>query len=279
METAGLNIIAYSTSFPTPPNGQTTLNHGSPSVARATATLEGQVPGLPTAPHEPYDDRSWYFFLTDIMLRKLEMRIDIYMQEKRREAYRRAGDSPELFFQSLLRALREFDYQATSYYESLPEAMQFPLDSSVPCQDELRQYLRWRLCSARHDISLPALYILLHNDVSKWSETLVSDLVALTNACLELDVGFMRAAGSTHRNHNTWLGLRKGVRSALILIAARRLRDEGRPELAGLKVPDDGVCQELAEVLVRGLRYWESESRDCATNLSILRELHADFRV
>ncbi|KAH6689492.1 hypothetical protein F5X68DRAFT_260171 [Plectosphaerella plurivora] len=154
METAGLNIIAYSTSFPTPPNGQTSLNHGSPSVARATATLDGQVPGLPTAPHEPYDDRSWYFFLTDIMLRKLEMRIDIYMQEKRREAYRRAGDSPELFFQSLLRALREFDYQATSYYESLPEAMQFPLDSSVPCQDELRQYLRWRLLVGAFGVGL-----------------------------------------------------------------------------------------------------------------------------
>lgn len=170
----------------------------------------------------------------EIMLCKLEMRIDNFFQDKRRDAYFHAGSSTEAFFNGLVVALQEFDYQLTCYYESLPPVMQLPLfdfdnDNNIntnnpntlaPCSEELRQYLRLRVFSVRHDICLPALYILLHNDVSRWPRSLVAVLVQLANTCLRVDMNFLQTAITTHRHHTTWLGCRKGVRAALILIAA-----------------------------------------------------------
>jgi hypothetical protein len=82
------------------------------------------------------------------MLRKLEMRIDIFMQGKRREAYRSSSSSsssgnPESnsiipFFSNLVAAMQEFSYQLTCYYDSLPVSMRFSLDNLTPCTDELR---------------------------------------------------------------------------------------------------------------------------------------------
>ena len=275
METSGLNIIANSTSLPTPPNGYA----GDMNTAQSHEATRSDGIALFPVSHEPYEDQSWYFFLTEIMLRKLEMRIDNHFQDKRREAYRNSGSSAEVFFQSLVEALQEFRYQISSYYESLPPMMRFPLNDLSPCEDELRHCLRWRLYSVKHDVCLPALYILLHNDVSTWSRTLVDDLIDLSNACLRLDVIFLKTAVTAHRHHNTWLDLRKGVRSALILIAARRLQSQHKPRLERLQVPDDETCREGAHALVRGLEYWSMESRDCASSLKILRSLHSDFRV
>lgn len=274
METSGLNLIAYSTSLPTPPNSYTSAIN-QPSMARDMNQEDASRPFLSP---EPYEDQSWYYYLTEIMLRKLEMRIDIFFQDKRREAYRRAGEPADAFFQSLVYALQEFDYQLTLYYESLPPVMQFPLDDSTPCSDELRHYLRWRLLSVRHDIAMPAIYILLHNDVSGWPGTLVSELVQMANKCLLLDITFLRTAITTHRHHTTWLGLRKGVRSALILIAAKRLAAQHRPRLEGLHVPNGAMWKEGVRSLVNGIKYWSKESRDCAIYLDMLRQLHPDFR-
>jgi hypothetical protein len=265
METSGLNVIAYSTSLPTPPSGQPYATEQAGEQSRETA-------------YSIQDERSWYFFLTHIMLRKLEMRIDNYTQAKRREAYRRAGEPPEAFYRSLHEANAEFDYQLSCYYESLPPVMQFPLDDLSPCADELRQYLRWRVSSVRHDICEPSFFALLNYDVSRWSTELVEGLIVHANAMLRLDIAFLWAAGSTHRDVNTWLALRKGVRAGLILIAARRLKAQARRELAALQVPDDETCLRAAQALVRGLKHWASESRDCLSNLDMLRSMHPDFR-
>jgi hypothetical protein len=273
METSGLNLIAYSTSLPTPPNGYAS-DINQPFAVEALGEAGSPHFSVP----RDYEDQSWYYYLTEIMLRKLEMRIDIFFQDKRREAYRRAGESAELFFRSVVQALQEFDYQLTRYYESLPPVMQFPLDDLTPCSDELRHYLRWRLFSVRHDITLPALYILLHNDVSRWSVELVAELVQLANECLTLDINFLKMAITTHRHHTTWLGPRKGVRSALILIAAGKLAAQQLPGLERLYVPDAAMWEDGAQALVEGLQYWGRESRDCSIYLDILRQLHPVFR-
>lgn len=137
------------------------------------------------------------------MLRKLEMRIDEYTQAKQQEAYRRADDTPEAFYQSLYEANAEFDYQLTCYYESLPPTMQFSLYDLTPCSDELRQYLKWRVTSVRHDICMPALYALLNYDVARWSEELVNGLITHANTLLRSEIVFLWAAASTHRDSNT----------------------------------------------------------------------------
>jgi hypothetical protein len=263
METNGINVIASLTSLPTPPSGHDAAQPGESHHANS---------------EDIQDEKSWYFFLTHIMLRKLEMRLDTYTQAKRREAYRRAGEAPEAFYRSLYEANAEFDYQLTRYYESLPPIMQFSMEDLSPCPDELRQYLRWRVFSIRHDICESAFYALLHYNVSSWPRSLIDGLISQANTMLRLDVAFMWAAGSTHRDANTWLALRKGVRAGLCLVAARRLKAQGRQELAALQVPDEEACRQAASSLVRGLRYWAAESRDCASNLELLQSLHADFQ-
>ncbi|KAL3496924.1 hypothetical protein BJX62DRAFT_232120 [Aspergillus germanicus] len=285
METAGLNTIAYSTSLPTPPNGYARdLAHTTTTHPIDLARQENSLPSYPV-PHVIQEDQSWYFFLTDIMLRKLEMRIDIFMQGKRREAYRSSSSSsgnPESdlipFFASLVSAMQEFNYQLTCYYDSLPASMRFSLDDLTPCTDELRQYLRWRLYSARHDICLPALYVLLHrDDVSAWPRSLVEDLFALANSCLVLDGIFIATAVTAHRHQNSWLSLRKAVRSALILIAARKAQRKRHVALRALRVPSKEVCREAERGLRAGLEYWAAELPDCVTSLEILQRLDPGF--
>ncbi|KAH8172224.1 hypothetical protein LIA77_08992 [Sarocladium implicatum] len=262
METTGLNVIAYSTSLPTPPIGYSNDSYGEQAQ---------------TMFHGDQDERSWYFFLTHIMLRKMEMRIDNYTQAKQREAYRRANDPPEAFYRSLYEANAEFDYQLTCYYSSLPPILQFPLDDLTPCSDELCQYLRWRVLSVRRDICQPSLFTLLHVDVSQWSRALVAGLISHANILLKTDIAFLWAAGSTHRDGNTWLTLRKGVRAGLTLVAAQKVKEQGRQELMGLEVPDGETFVRAAQALVKGLKYWAPESRDCASNLQMLQNLHPAF--
>ncbi|CZT00485.1 uncharacterized protein RCO7_02976 [Rhynchosporium graminicola] len=189
METSGLNLLAYSTTLPTPPNG----------VASESREISQNSPlNRP----RPLEDESWYYYLTEIMLRKLQMRIDIFFQNKRREAYQRAGDSAEKFFHGMVEALKEFDFQLKSYYETLPPFMFFSLEDLTPCSDGLRHFLRWRLLCVNHDITLPAFYILLHNDVSRWSRDLVAEIVRLANACLLLDIKILRSSIITYRHQN-----------------------------------------------------------------------------
>ncbi|KAF5241038.1 hypothetical protein FANTH_9255 [Fusarium anthophilum] len=265
METSGLNVIAYLTSLPSPPSGQVYTTGQAGEASQETAyTIQ--------------DERSWYFFLTHIMLRKVEVRIDTFTQAKRREAYRRAGEPPEDFFRGLYEANSEFDYQLIRYYESLPPTLRFSLEDTTPCADELCDYLKWRVSDVRHDICEPSFYALLSCDVSHWSSKLVDGLIMHANTMLRLDIALLWAAGSTHRAANTWLALRKGVRAGLILIAARRLKAQARRELIGLQVPDDETCLRAAQALVRGLKHWASESRDCLSNLEMLRSLHSDFQ-
>lgn len=267
METSGLNLLAYSTTLPTPPNGP------QPNVQEVNHPPNSQFSTIPT--HKEYD--SWYYYLTEIMLRKLEMRIDIFYQDKRREAYRRAGEPAASFFGSMVEALQEFDYQLTRYYETLPPAMQLSLDDLAPCLDELRQLLRWRLLCVKHDITIPALYVILHNDISGWPRDLVSNLVQMANACIVVDIKILRMAVTKHRHHTTWLCLRTGVRSAMTLIAAEKLAAQQKYGLERLYIPDKVTWESGAHALIRGLRHWSKESRDCPTYLAILRQLHPMF--
>lgn len=276
METSGLNLIAYSSQLPTPPNGYA-VDINQENNTPASQPVSDSPASTISSIH--YEERSWYYYLTEIMVQKVEMRIDIYTHEKRREAYNRANDSPESFFTSMVHDLKEFDYQLAQYYDSLPPIIKFPLDDTLPCADELRQHLRWRVYSVQHDITIPALYILIHNDTTHWDRTLVADLIHLANTCLALNEKFLSIAISTHRHQATWLGPRRGVRSALIIIAAAKLAAKNMPGLEKLCVPEGALWGNGGETLMRGLDYWSSESRDCEAYVNLLRRMHPAFRV
>lgn len=233
-------------------------------------------PRQPSSP-ESYEDQSWYFYLTEIMLCKLEMRIDDFMQDKRRQAYRRSADSPEAFFTTLIQQVQEFDHLLKCYYESLPPAVQFSMDDLRPCSDELRHHLRLRVFSVWHDICLPAFYVLLHNDVSQWAQPLVTALIQKANVCLQLNVKFLHITITPHRQPTTWLVLRQGVRAALILIAAQRLASQHHPRLEALELPDKQTWSEGEIILAKGLEFWAEDFQECATYLNILRQIDPKF--
>jgi hypothetical protein len=106
---------------------------------------------------------------------------------------------------------------------------------------------------------------------------LVEDLFALANSCLALDGIFIATAVTTHRHQNSWLSLRKAVRSALILIAARKAQAERPVVLRALRVPSKEACGEAERGLRAGLEYWAAELPDCVTSLQILQRLDLGF--
>lgn len=261
METSGLNQLAYSTTLPSPPNSYVSEMNSVTSIT-------------PSNHVEPTEDESWYFYLTELMLRKLQMRIDIFSQDKRREAYRRAHEPANLFFGRMVEALNEFDFQLTRYYETLPPVMQFSLSDLNPCANELRQFLRFRVICVKHDITFPALYVLLHNDISGWPAQLIAQLVLLANACILIDIEILRSSITTFRHQSTWLSLRTAVRSALILIATERFAAKYVVGLENLHPADSLIWKDGARNLVRKLMYWSKELKDCNAYIKILGRLH-----
>ncbi|KAI5778124.1 hypothetical protein EDC01DRAFT_375061 [Geopyxis carbonaria] len=220
---SGLSQIPYPHAFPSPPR-----------TLQPTSTADS--------------DTTWFYYLAEIALRKLEAAIVTAFPP---------GPSPEttttLHLPSLLATAREFTLQLSSWRDFLPPVLHFPSDPYAPCADERLQYLRARFWWTVSRVHRPFVYLAVHHAHSPAVQG--EDVRAFVRDGLQAYCGFILATVVGHRHHGAWLGLRAGAGYALEMLAVAAAARDARSVLPERWREGVGFVKSC-------LRYWEGEVGD-----------------
>ena len=210
-------------------------------------------PTPPESIQEP-QAKAWYFYLSEISLRRLEHRVrdEIGNALKSRDAFR-----PSEF----CKTTRAVECLAEEWTQTLPAAMS--LQTPQVEDDVLKFILRGHLLNLWEVVYWPWFEVLLNHQIH------TPEVEAYVAKGLQIAIDRIRTnkPGFRHRHHGTWLMLQSCTRSALSLLAAAYI-----PEAAALLPP--GWREAIIEV-TELLRFWQYDAGDTADRLHILEELNA----
>jgi hypothetical protein len=201
-------------------------------------------------------DQSWFYYLTDIALRKIEMQMESFFQQQQQQARQNdfTPETSETFYGEILATLADLDRQIVEHFSQLPACISVETGSNYHCDDDLREYLRLRMLIVRHCLSRPALHLLLHGVLSNLSDSLYAQAVQIAEKALLIDQYLVTHGMITHRNPGTWLGIRYCTRAALEMHAVNKANIPGLSLAPGWQ---HGIGR-----LKVGLTYWSAESKD-----------------
>jgi hypothetical protein len=210
-------------------------------------------------------DQSWFYYLTDIALRKIEIQIESFFQQQQARQNDLTPETSESFYGEILAMLADLDRQIVEHFSQLPACISVETGSNHHCDDDLREYLRLRMLIVRHCLSRPALHLLLHGNLSNLSDSLRAQAVQIAEKALLIDQYLVTHGMITHRNPGTWLGIRYCTRAALEMHAV------DKSNIPGLFLAP-GWQQGIGRLKI-GLTYWSAESRDAWKYLQWLERL------
>jgi hypothetical protein len=198
------------------------------------------------------EKNSWYYYLGEIALRKLCDRIvgTLYTGQT-------STDPAENWknMQAIIPTVLEFQRQLTSWHESLPPAMGFPL-SDTPLDDELRHHLRSRYLFVSEILYRPFVCSAIH---SPSGVPMSSEISSLVGTGLEIASTHLRLVRLEHRHHGTWFQLRYNLSTACIMLAA---------STRGLHMPDG--WQLSIQRIFSELQFWTSRLPHLGLYIEIL---------
>jgi Fungal Zn(2)-Cys(6) binuclear cluster domain len=223
----GVGDLSYPLLFPTPPEG---------------------LPDMQAA--------SWYFYLSEISLRRLEHRC-------REEIGNIVGKGGDSLMEDLATATRTLEELAIQWVETLPPAMS--LHTPQEQDDVLKFILRGHLLNLWEVIYWPWLELHINQGVHNPA----SNMFGQKALQIGIDRIQINKPGFRHRHHGTWLMLQSCTRSALLLIAASYDAE------ASTMLPRG--WQEAVSDTMELLRYWQHEATDVADRLRILEDLTRDI--
>ncbi|EXK46323.1 hypothetical protein FOXG_10844 [Fusarium oxysporum f. sp. lycopersici 4287] len=212
-------------------------------------------------------EQSWMYYLTDISLRKLEIRIESFFATQQAEQHQPVNVDRESFYRDILNTLADLDNQIMVHFVNLPDSITIETDESGHSPDDLREYLRLRLIIIRHTLSRPALHFILHRDLDGLSMSLQAQANELANRALRIDRYLVTHGLTTHRHPGTWLGIRYCACAALEIIATAK---SDIPGLDCLPVWEPGM-----QKLKIALAYWGAESADARMYLEWIVRLES----
>ncbi|KAL7267655.1 Zcf27p [Rhizina undulata] len=273
---SGLNELDYPHAFPSPPR------EIAASAAFQSSTTFYEQPRIPhpLAEDKPTekrieDEKTWFYYLAEIALRKVEIRIWKSLsghvvgsgrpssRGKSRESSgimemgasdMEDGKERVAKVEDLVNIVTEFELQLKLWYTCLPPILKFQESSQEPCDDERLQYLRGRYWWNVSRVCRPFIYYLIHRpspSTATLSVQLKNTVERFARKGLEFDTNFILSNVITHRHHGAWLGLRATTSNALVILAARK---------GGLEMPSR--WRDAVESAKNGLKYWMSEVRD-----------------
>jgi hypothetical protein len=212
-------------------------------------------------------EQSWMYYLTDISLRKLEIRIESFFATQQAEQHQPVNEGRESFYRDILNTLTDLDNQIMVHFANLPASITIETDESGHSPDDLREYLRLRMIIIRHTLSRPALHFILHGDLDGLSMSLRAQATELANRALQIDRYLVTHGLTTHRHPGTWLGIRYCTCAALEMIATAK---SGIPGLDCLPVWEPGM-----QKFKTALAYWGAESADARMYLEWIVRLES----
>ncbi|KAK6530702.1 hypothetical protein TWF281_007541 [Arthrobotrys megalospora] len=251
--------LSYPPFFPSPPN----ISDQDPSIDGLT----------------PSEQRGWFFYLSEISLRRLVSRI-------RREILAFEGLTKEGVdtLSALSRSVEEYELQAKGWYDALPEAVRF---DETPITDDICKFvLRGHYNNLFEMIYWPFVDAAIHygsqEGVPDPKDEVTAEekqFVDLAYKGLEKHVERIKndRCGYRHRHHGTLPMMRSSTRSALVLMAASFMLTDRNEDGAngsfdwrftGLEMP--GGWQEAVYEVLEMNRYWRDEAADARWRIDIL---------
>ncbi|KAF4183259.1 hypothetical protein CNMCM7927_009291 [Aspergillus lentulus] len=230
-------MVTYPHFFPTPPVNE-----------------DAEFPG-PSESLHVREEQSWYFYLSEISLRRLSSCIAKGIVQ----FYPTLPG--EHFLDGLATATRIHESQAEEWAIRLPRVLS--LDQPPETDDICRFVLRGHLLNLYESIYWPFIDALISGFPMDGERVLLRSLV-LKGLQKHAERLWVNHAGYKHRHHGTLFLLRNCSRSALVLVAAalaiqRQLDKEGRCEVM---MPLG--WREAVLLAVEMNRYWAGESADAA---------------
>lgn len=223
----------YPMFFPTPP---------SPSEAESYQSAD-------TAHREQV---SWFFYLTEISLRRLSSR----MASEVLEIAERSDD----VLQSLANALPDFLTELTDWIVGLPPLMRL---DTPPASDDITKFvIRGHIANVYEMLYWPFLLPFMDSDDLWQSASNAEHVQALAQVALQKHVDriWLNKPGFKHRHHGTWPLIRSCSRSAMVLVKCAAH--------GGISMPS-AWRESIREVLELN-RHWQSESADAFHRLSTM---------
>lgn len=212
-------------------------------------------------------EQSWLYYLTDISLRKLEIRINSFFAIQRAKQHGSDAGARESFYRDILNTMTDIDRQVMDHFARLPDSITIETDESGHSSDDLREYLRLRMIIIRHILSRAAVHFILHGDLDGLSASLRHQAIGIANRALKIDEYLVTHGLTTHRHPGTWLGIRYCVRAALELFATDK---STIPDLRPAPTWVLGV-----QKLKTALTYWGAESADARIYLEWIVRLES----
>lgn len=222
--------------FPTPP---------SPSEAENSRSAD-------TAYREQV---SWFFYLSEISLRRVSSRMASEILEIAKQA--------DNVLQSLADALPDFESELAAWVDALPPLMCL---GTPPALDDVCKFvIRGHIANVHEMLYWPFLLPYLDPSSEAWlSHANTERLLSLSQSALQghVDRIWLNKPGFKHRHHGTWPMIRSCSRSALVLTKCAAH--------GGIAMPT--AWRETVQEVLELNRYWQSESSDAHHRLAIMEQ-------
>lgn len=231
---------------PSPPSGQ--LHEDMESTPNTTTSPHSLNMPIVDKPESVRQTESWYYYLTEVALRRIGNRIINTFFAGSHESW--------TFIEPYLDIAVEFEAQVSSWYANLPPAMQrYETNSTIRAPrresddgvvtDHVSRELSWatenRLLEMRSWLYQPFLYYLVHVKPLPPGQGMSSPMSYTSNTTymgmspevanvywsfiqrgIECNMTILDTRTLTHRHHGLWYDLRASVCASLILLAVVR---------------------------------------------------------
>jgi hypothetical protein len=197
-----------------------------------------------------FQEESWYYYLTEITLRRLANEIYNAFYANGHQGWN--DDS----ISYMAKAARGFEQQLDECYNNLPSIILFE-DDVIPSR-ELPYMVRGRLLEIRCSIHLPFLFYAIHNPRSPYSDM----VQPLAEKALQRHFSVLKMDPLPHRHHGTWYAVRHTVTAALCVVAAARS--------GTIEMPEELEWKGLINRSLDRIRYWADEAPGIARGVEVL---------
>ncbi|KAI6781310.1 fungal transcriptional regulatory protein [Emericellopsis cladophorae] len=215
------------------------------------------------------EEESWYYYLTEIALRRIGNRIINTFFDRRSWHDIRP----------LLGIAREFERQVSSWEANLPPAMQqyetnsmirAPYEAGGHVSRELSWAIDNRLLEMQTWLYQPFLWYLIHVGVERGVD---KDLDSLIQSGIDCSLKTIDVRARGHRHHGLWYDLRSIMSASLTLVVIIKTGNTSWIQ-GGLE-----AVQPRIHHVVQQFKFWQAEAPDLHRYITTLKELSHHVRI
>ncbi|PYH84782.1 hypothetical protein BO82DRAFT_389805 [Aspergillus uvarum CBS 121591] len=272
LQVSELATLAYPYMFPSPPSPATpaeaSQEHSSLALSTplSSSSLQQMCQSSTFGTLQEVEEQSWYYYLSEIALRRIGNRVSHYFYKEDYESWSRMN------VREAAAIAEDLEMQLDNWELTAPT--QYRGGVAWEEKDELRCMIRGRYIDIKCLLYRPFLYYAIHHRTSDLESNQIIDTLA--QKALKNILELTATVPFYHRNHGTWLSCRMVSTCALLLLGARK---------SGL-IPAGNILRDSHwegefghsfQTCLDILKYWESESPDIAKAREVIASLQDRF--